>query len=46
MTGLPVAINDWHASGTPLSPQPLTVEEATQRLKDTWAQDQDLRVAL
>ena len=26
-------------------PQPLTVEEATQRLKDTWAQEHDQRVA-
>ena len=26
-------------------PQPLTVEEATQRLKDTWAQEWDRRVA-
>ena len=26
-------------------PQPLTVEEATQRLKDTWAQEHEQRVA-
>jgi putative NADPH-quinone reductase len=25
-------------------PQPLTAEEATQRLKDTWAQERDQRV--